>query len=188
MAFIINQKKTCQVTGTGYGDQRGRGRMDHAGREGISARRRAAAARRHRLSQGDHGEKWGRLQKKMDRQRISSHKSGAETRTRSLSAKPSFRLIKVLLLALCLAGILCFNPLPGFFHPAGGQVNASVLTEDIVYEVIEVKKGDTLWSIAGEYYKPEYRSIPAFIEMIKECNHMENDRIYAGSYLMVPRK
>ena len=158
-------------------------------RERISARRRAAAARRARLSRGQHEEKWARLREKMEEERGSSRKHPAgRRRGKTGTSQVAFRMGKVCLLALCITGVLCFSPLPGLFHAAGDQVNASALAGDVVYEVIEVKEGDTLWSIAGEYFRPEYQSIPAFIEEIKECNHMENDQIYAGSYLMVPGK
>ena len=98
----------------------------------------------------------------------------------------SVQLVKASLLAVCLAAILCFSPLTEIFHTNSDQVEASALVEDVRYQIVEIRDGDSLWSIAKTYYKPEYGSIPAMVEEIKECNSLKGDRIYAGSYLMVP--
>lgn len=51
---------------------------------------------------------------------------------------------------------------------------------------IEVKKGDTLWSIASEYISDEYDNIIDYIEEIKKCNRMTSDDIHTGNYLIIP--
>lgn len=54
------------------------------------------------------------------------------------------------------------------------------------YTSIEIEKGDTLWTIAKQYMTPEYASIQAYVEEVKELNQLGDDDIHAGQYLMVP--
>lgn len=51
---------------------------------------------------------------------------------------------------------------------------------------IEIKKGDTLWSIASEYMCEEYKDLNEYIEEIKDSNGMITDEIHAGNYIIVP--
>ncbi len=51
---------------------------------------------------------------------------------------------------------------------------------------IEIKKGDTLWSIASEYITEEYDDMNEYIEEIKDSNRMISDEIHAGNYIIVP--
>lgn len=51
---------------------------------------------------------------------------------------------------------------------------------------VEVKKGDTLWSIASDYITEEYRDINEYIKEIKASNGLVSDTIHTGSYLIVP--
>ena len=51
---------------------------------------------------------------------------------------------------------------------------------------IEVKKGDTLWSIASDYFTDEYNDMNEYIDEIKDSNRMVSDEIHAGNYIIVP--
>lgn len=51
---------------------------------------------------------------------------------------------------------------------------------------IEVQAGDTLWSIAETYYTEECVGLVVYIDEIKRTNNMYDDKIMAGSYLIVP--
>lgn len=51
---------------------------------------------------------------------------------------------------------------------------------------VEVKKGDTLWSIATVYMTEEYNDINDYIKEIKSCNGLATDNINAGNYIIVP--
>ena len=51
---------------------------------------------------------------------------------------------------------------------------------------IEIKSGDSLWSIASEYLSEDYADINAFIKEIKATNRLSSDEIHAGNYIVVP--
>lgn len=51
---------------------------------------------------------------------------------------------------------------------------------------VQVKSGDTLLSIAQEYTDEHYDSVYAYMEEVCLTNHMLDDKIYAGDYLIVP--
>lgn len=55
------------------------------------------------------------------------------------------------------------------------------------YKSIEIKKGDTLWSIANEYMDIQhYEGISDYINEVKEMNALTNNRITSGNYLIIP--
>lgn len=51
---------------------------------------------------------------------------------------------------------------------------------------IQVEKGDSLWSIAQEHITDEYDSVSDYIEEVCESNHIYDDKITEGMYLVVP--
>jgi FOG: LysM repeat len=51
---------------------------------------------------------------------------------------------------------------------------------------VEVKKGDTLWSIASNYYSSDYVDMNEYIKEIKMTNGLSDDNIHAGNYIVVP--
>lgn len=51
---------------------------------------------------------------------------------------------------------------------------------------VEVKKGDTLWSIASVYITDEYNDINDYIDELRASNGLTSDTIHAGSYIIVP--
>lgn len=61
----------------------------------------------------------------------------------------------------------------------------AVSASDRVISVICVKEGDTLWSIAADFYTEEYEDISAFIREIERCNGI-SDHIRIGQNLYVP--
>ena len=70
-----------------------------------------------------------------------------------------------------------------FFRSDVSANNDSVIS----YQTVEIQKGDTLWSIAKEYYEEPCGDIRDYIDQIKECNNLDSsDRITEGCYLCVP--
>lgn len=51
---------------------------------------------------------------------------------------------------------------------------------------VEVKTGDTIWAIAEQYYSDEYKDINSYVNEIIRTNHLSDDRITSGAYLIVP--
>lgn len=50
---------------------------------------------------------------------------------------------------------------------------------------VQVKEGDTLWSIACDFYTEEYGNIKKMIQEIKRTNRI-SDQIYIGQKLLIP--
>jgi len=53
------------------------------------------------------------------------------------------------------------------------------------YTSIEIKEGDSLWSIAQAYMSDEYNSVQEYIEELKVINALDSDRINETEYLTV---
>jgi len=51
---------------------------------------------------------------------------------------------------------------------------------------IEVKKGDSLWSIASEYFTDEYDDMNEYIAEIMSSNGMVSEDIHTGNFIIVP--
>ncbi len=56
-----------------------------------------------------------------------------------------------------------------------------------VFKSIVIYGGDTLSSIADEYYSPEWKDRFSYIHEVSRINHLDNDeKLIAGNYLIVP--
>ena len=53
------------------------------------------------------------------------------------------------------------------------------------YTSYEIQPGDTLWSIADQFMGPDYTDKQDFISNIKSMNHLLDDDITAGNYLVI---
>ena len=54
------------------------------------------------------------------------------------------------------------------------------------YKSIEIKKGDSLWSIANEYCEDTYYdSIKDYVEELREINNLKSEKIHYGQRLIV---
>jgi len=54
------------------------------------------------------------------------------------------------------------------------------------YKSIEVPYGASLYSIAVEYNCNEKSTIQAYMNEVCSINHIEDDTIYAGQYIIIP--
>lgn len=57
---------------------------------------------------------------------------------------------------------------------------------DTYYSNVYIDNGDTLWNIAKNNYSVEYGDFNNYIEEIRTLNHLTNDNIHAGGYLVIP--
>ena len=67
------------------------------------------------------------------------------------------------------------------------QVKASSAKEEnVYYKTIQVEEGDTLWTLADQYMGSNSFDRQQYIDEVKEMNHLTDDTIESGSYLMIP--
>lgn len=104
-------------------------------------------------------------------------------RQRELREKRPFFITGAVLIISLL--IVCF-----FLYFGDRVVKAQESANDIQYKVVEIKNGDSLWSIAKENMDNTndsgFINIYQYIHEIKRCNNMKSNQINAGCYLMVP--
>ena len=104
-------------------------------------------------------------------------------RQRELREKRPFFITGAVLIISLLS--VCF-----FLYFGDRVVKAQESANDIQYKVVEIKNGDSLWSIAKENMvntnDSGFINIYQYIHEIKRCNNMKSNQINAGCYLMVP--
>lgn len=54
------------------------------------------------------------------------------------------------------------------------------------YTSIEIAYGDSLWSIAERYAGEEYATAGDYIHEVMEINHLQEEALIAGQYLVIP--
>ncbi len=54
------------------------------------------------------------------------------------------------------------------------------------YDSICIRYGDTLTSIANKYCSKEFRSRAEYIDEVKSINHMTDDKLITGDYIVIP--
>ena len=104
-------------------------------------------------------------------------------RQRELREKRPFFITGAVLIISLLS--VCF-----FLYFGDRVLKAQESANDIQYKVVEIKNGDSLWSIAKENMDNTndsgFINIYQYIHEIKRCNNMKSNQINAGCYLMVP--
>ena len=75
--------------------------------------------------------------------------------------------------------------LSGFFFLHAFAKDNSKQTYYKYYTSIEIKAGDTLWSIASQYANKKYISVEDYIEELKYMNRLSSDQIIEGHYLTI---
>ncbi|MEY8337280.1 LysM peptidoglycan-binding domain-containing protein [Lachnospiraceae bacterium 62-35] len=53
------------------------------------------------------------------------------------------------------------------------------------YKSIQIKNGDSLWSIAGEYKENCQMTTEEYVNELRSMNQLKSDTIYAGQYLTI---
>ena len=57
--------------------------------------------------------------------------------------------------------------------------------KEVYYELVDITKGDTLWTIAEEY-NTEFDDVRENVEILKEFNNLSGDHIRTGDKILVP--
>lgn len=53
------------------------------------------------------------------------------------------------------------------------------------YKSIQIKQGDSLWSVAEQYKTEQYANTQEYVDELKELNGLTTNTIHAGQHLMV---
>ena len=114
-------------------------------------------------------------------------KTGRRTTSAKSRRQDTSRIIKKIIF-----GVSCLVMTAGIFgtyhmmHSDMVMVYADEHLSELQYKIVEIKKGDSLWSIAKENMTPGFHDVNEYIEEVMTCNQLSSDKLYAGSYLMVP--
>lgn len=83
--------------------------------------------------------------------------------------------------------ILCLGVSLGFDFASAGTENeqADKSSGHKYYKSIELKSGDTLWTIAQRYMDECYDSTEDYVEELININGLSSDEIYEGEFLMI---
>lgn len=91
---------------------------------------------------------------------------------------------------LSLAVLLCFAVFAAFgasfIMIRTAEAGTSESSRYKYYTSIQVEPGSSLWEIAREYASSEYEDLDDYIREVRQINHLDQDTIYAGSYLCIP--
>lgn len=102
----------------------------------------------------------------------------------SLKTCPEAHRNIILALITAVTVLICVSI--GSSVTAFGHIKAAQNDSYKYYTSVEIERGDTLWTIAKQYMTPEYASVQEYIEEIKTLNHLGDDAIHSGEYLMIP--
>lgn len=94
--------------------------------------------------------------------------------------KLKIRMIAVVVFIVILAGIA------GAIFSENRSVVGAKDSRVKRFASVQVKKGDSLWSIAKERMGDDYHSIDDYIEEVCETNHIYDEKITENMYLVVP--
>lgn len=70
-----------------------------------------------------------------------------------------------------------------------GSISAQAAPTETTYKYytsVQIESGDTLWAIASEYISDEYADMNEYMEEVCAINHISEDEIHAGQYIVVP--
>ncbi len=72
------------------------------------------------------------------------------------------------------------------YHVLSGPESREETQKPEYYASVQVHSGESLWDISKRYYTSEYKSIRQYIRKIKYLNHMADEDLHAGAYLIIP--
>lgn len=109
-----------------------------------------------------------------------SDRANASIQRRKETVQKEKRIIAfAAILLISIITILC-SSIKAFATSNSDTANISKL-----YKSIQVEAGDTLWDIAERYNLCSDLTRDQYINEIKELNHLSNDEIHSGEYIVV---
>lgn len=103
-----------------------------------------------------------------------------KSRQRKIKAQCS--IIALSLIVMCTLALAVL-----FVIPSQAENRIAAEASCKYYRSIQIKKGDTLWSIANENIDTgHYNNTVEYIKEVKSINSLASDRIIAGNYIIIP--
>ncbi len=96
------------------------------------------------------------------------------------------KLYRCLLIFIIIASLFAICIILKFSSFPSPQQKAEASNRCKSYTSIEIRPGDSLWSIASEHMTEEYESIQDYVSEIKSINGLGSDEIHAGRFLLIP--
>lgn len=122
-----------------------------------------------------------------DRRVIRMNRNGRriEKRIRNNRIRRSRELRRNILKVFLSVGIILFLSFSagGFLSIAKSE---SIDASCKYYKSILIKPGDSLWSIAVQNMGSEYKDADSYMQEVTEMNHLKDEKITAGNYLIIP--
>lgn len=115
-----------------------------------------------------------------NKKRQSAYKSKFRTKEADLRENVFFngRIMLILISVIIIFAV--------FLISLSTKAEGSATPEYKYYKSIEVKSGDTLWSIAEKYMDDDYSSAKDYIKEVKYINSMDTDHITSGKSIVIP--
>ncbi len=99
--------------------------------------------------------------------------------------KRRVRKNKLIIGIICSVSILLLGIIFTSVFSAATDSREHTPVEFKYYKMIDVSKGDCLWSIAEEYQYDDKMSTQEFVEELMLLNNMSDDKIYANDELVI---
>ena len=110
----------------------------------------------------------------------------SDLRIKNNKIKRQKELTKHIALTLCTILIISILAITfGSFLSKAKDTNSDVPTYKY-FTSIQVKTGDSLYSIANEYIDQSMQSMDSYMNEVIHMNSLDSDTIHAGQYLIVP--
>ena len=89
-------------------------------------------------------------------------------------------------LLILLLSVLLIITMTILFFGTRSRAAESAVSPVKCYASVQVASGETLYSIAQDYYSPRFKSIDRMVSEIRTINNMDNDKVISGLYIIVP--
>ena len=92
------------------------------------------------------------------------------------------RVITVIItMVIVLSGVISFS-----VFNAKAKASQNEVTLYKYYKNVEIQCDDTLWDLTKENYDKDKQSIKEYMNEVKSINHLTDDSIVAGNYIVLP--